>query len=379
MAPDSCKQPIRIGIIGLSTSGGWAATAHLPYLQTTAKYKVTAICNSSIQTARQAIQQYGFESAQAFDSVQAMCASDGVDLVVCAVAVFSHYKLVKPAIEAGKDVYVEWPLGVSTEEAEELEALAEKKGVRTIVGLQGRVSHVQATLRNLIDSGKIGTPLVTQIWGSATTGETGTQIVKRYEYFKDRVAQGTKGQVMLTIYVGHTFDPLSQLFGEPTSVSSVLKTTWPRVSILDGDRTVESDVPKTADDFAGLQGVMSSGVKFTYNFRGGDAFVEGEGLVWDIVGDKGQIRLTGSSIMLNLGAEDYQIRLKDYATGNIELVEPYKSLDLPLAAQNIGRLYENFADGEPCPNFSDAVQRHKFIDAVFASAEAGGGVQVVKR
>ena len=113
----------------------------------------------------QAIRQFGFESAQAFDSVQALCASDTVDLVVCAVAVFSHYNLIKSAIEAGKDVYVEWPLGVSTEEAEELESMAKKKGVRTIVGLQGRVFHIQATVRDLIDSGQIGTPLVTQIWG----------------------------------------------------------------------------------------------------------------------------------------------------------------------------------------------------------------------
>ncbi|KAK7177584.1 oxidoreductase family protein [Paraphaeosphaeria sporulosa] len=379
MALDSYRQPIRVGIIGLSTGGGWAATAHLPYLQYTTKYNVTAICNSSVQTGNQSIRQYGFECARAFNSVQAMCASDTVDLVVCAVAVFSHYNLIKPAIEAGKNVYVEWPLGVSTEEAVELEALAEEKGVRTIIGLQGRVSHIQTTLRDIIDSGKIGTPLITQISGSAATGETGTQIVKRYKYFKDRVAEGVKGQVMLTIYVGHTFDPLTQLFGEPASVSTQLKTTWPRVSILDGDKTVESDVPKTADDFAGLQGVLSSGVKYMYSFRGGDAFEEGEGLVWDIIGDKGQIRLTGSSIMLNLGAEDYKIRLKDYATGNIEVVEPYEKMDLPLAAQNIGRLYENFADGKAYPNFSDAVQRHRFMDAVFASAETGGRVQAIER
>lgn len=110
-------------------------------------------------------------------------------------------------------------------------------------------------------------------------------------------------------------------------------------------------MPKTADDFASLQGMLSSGVNYTYSFRGGDAFAEGEGLVWDIIGDKGQIRLTGSSIILNLGSEDYKLRLKDYARGNIEVVEPHKKLDLPLAAQNIGRLYENFADGEAYPTF----------------------------
>ncbi|KAG9191361.1 hypothetical protein G6011_09449 [Alternaria panax] len=182
MASDSSMESIRVGIIGLFTSGGWDATAHLPYLQITKKYIVTVICNTSIQTDRPAIQQYDSKSVQLFDSVQVIYASDCVDLVVCAVTVFSHYKLIKPANEADKDVYVESSLGVSTEEAEELEALAKKKGIRTIIGLQGRVSHIQTTLRDLIDSARIGTLLVRQISGSATSRETSTQTIKRYEY-----------------------------------------------------------------------------------------------------------------------------------------------------------------------------------------------------
>ena len=46
----------------------------------------------------------------------------------------------KAAIEAGKHVYTEWPLGRNTAEAEELATLARDKGVQTAVGLQSRVS-----------------------------------------------------------------------------------------------------------------------------------------------------------------------------------------------------------------------------------------------
>ncbi|KAJ6113334.1 transcription regulator gal80 [Penicillium sp. IBT 18751x] len=364
---------VHVGIIGLSAGGGWAATAHLPYLQQSNKYTITAVCNSSTDASKKAIEKYGLNSADAFSDVKTMCASDQVDLVVCAVAVFSHYELVKPAIEAGKDVYVEWPLCATTKQAEELQQLAKKKGVRTIIGLQGCVSHVQTTLEEIINSGRIGIPLVTQISGSAGNGETGTRLVERYKYFKDRDIEGVTGQVMLSIYVGHTIEPLIRLLGQPTEVSAQLKTTWPVVDIYSADnKLLESGVKKTADDYASLQGTLTSGVKYTYNMRGGNAFDDGEGLVWDIIGDQGQIRVDGSSIMLNLGSSDYKIRVKDYKSNRIEVVKLHQHLDLPLTAQNVGRLYENFADGEALPTFEDAVRQHHFLDAVFLSASKGG-------
>ncbi|OQE11183.1 hypothetical protein PENFLA_c079G10163 [Penicillium flavigenum] len=365
--------PIRVGIIGLSTGGGWAAMAHLPYLQKSTKYNITGVCNSSGKKGKEAIDQYGLKSAKAFDNIKSMCASQEIDLVVCAVAVFSHYELIKPVIEAGKDVYVEWPLCATAEQAEEIQQLAQDKGVRTIVGLQGCVSHVQTTLEDIILSNRIGTPLVTQIFGSACTGETGTRLVERYRYFKDRAIEGASGQVMLSIYVGHTFEPLTRLMGQPSQVSAQLMTTWPEVNIITPDNMIlESGIEKTADDYVTLQGTLTSGVKYLYSMRGGDAFDEGEGLVWDIIGDKGQIRLTGSSIMLNLGAPDYKIRVKDYKSGHIEVAKLHDSLDLPLAAQNIGSLYEKFADGKVVPTFEDAVRRHHFLDAMFLSASKGG-------
>ena len=63
-----------------------------------------------------------------------------VDLVAVSVKVPDHSRPVMAAIEAGKHVYCEWPLGRDTGEATEMLAAAERKGIRHAVGLQGQMS-----------------------------------------------------------------------------------------------------------------------------------------------------------------------------------------------------------------------------------------------
>lgn len=50
-----------------------------------------------------------------------------------------HKQLTMPALHAKKDVFVEWPLAANLAEAEEMNALAKKQGVKTYVGLQARM------------------------------------------------------------------------------------------------------------------------------------------------------------------------------------------------------------------------------------------------
>ena len=51
-----------------------------------------------------------------------------MDLVVCSVRVDRHFGAIAPALRAGKNVYVEWPLGKNLEEAEELLRLSKAHG-----------------------------------------------------------------------------------------------------------------------------------------------------------------------------------------------------------------------------------------------------------
>src|SRR5947209_1534775 len=127
--------PIRLGFIGLTaTPGAWANIAHLPYLSQSSKYKIVALANSSVDSAKAAIKAHSLpEDVKVYGSPADVAADPDVDMVVVSVNVAQHYKLIKPALEAGKMAYVEWPLGNNTAEAEELTELAKKKNLKTVV------------------------------------------------------------------------------------------------------------------------------------------------------------------------------------------------------------------------------------------------------
>jgi hypothetical protein len=58
---NSTMAPIRVGFLGLSSSG-WAKGAHFPFLKESDKYEIVAICNSSVESAKNAIKSYELPS-----------------------------------------------------------------------------------------------------------------------------------------------------------------------------------------------------------------------------------------------------------------------------------------------------------------------------
>jgi len=139
--------PIRVGIIGLGTTtnlaltGSWGVFAHLRSLQgLPGAYEVVAIANSSVESAQRSIDAHKLSSStKAYGTAKDIAADPNVDLVVISVAVPRHYALVMPVLEQGKTIFVEWPLGATAKEAEEMTRLASAKGLTNIVALQGRL------------------------------------------------------------------------------------------------------------------------------------------------------------------------------------------------------------------------------------------------
>jgi predicted dehydrogenase len=101
----------------------------------------------------------------AYDNPSAIAKDPNVDIVAVSVNVPEHYKLIVPALEAGKDVFSEWPLARNLSEAEELVKLAKAKGVKTVVGLQARQNPAIIKAKEIIESGKLGRVLGTTMYG----------------------------------------------------------------------------------------------------------------------------------------------------------------------------------------------------------------------
>lgn len=68
----------------------------------------------------------------------------------------------KAAIEAGKHVYCEWPLGYGLAEAEEMAARARAKGIKDVVETR-RIAPEIEYLKHLIADGFVGKVLSTTL------------------------------------------------------------------------------------------------------------------------------------------------------------------------------------------------------------------------
>ena len=145
---------IRLGLIGASVKGTWSARSHLPALQASSDVELTAVCTTRADSAEAARRAYG--ARLAFDDYRKMIASPEIDAVAIVVRVPSHYAPTKAALEAGKHVYCEWPLGRTTAEAVELSALAKAKGLLTAVGLQARVNPAVMYMKEQVEAGFLG-------------------------------------------------------------------------------------------------------------------------------------------------------------------------------------------------------------------------------
>src|SRR5438045_2285500 len=143
---------IRVGIIGASPDRGWAAQAHIPALKSlSADFEITALSTSRRESADTAARLFGVP--RAFDNHQELVNSGAVDVVAVTVKVPHHLELATAALDAGKSVYCEWPLGNGLNEAKTLATLARKNGVLAVAGLQARSAPAVAYVHDLIKQG----------------------------------------------------------------------------------------------------------------------------------------------------------------------------------------------------------------------------------
>jgi len=111
-----------------------------------------AIVDPNLETAQLHAKQY---DVPALDMNEALADSD-IKAVVIAAPAELHKKLALQAITAGKDIYVEKPLALSTSDGEEIRLAAESAGVTLMVGHLLQYHPVFVKLRNLVKNGDLG-------------------------------------------------------------------------------------------------------------------------------------------------------------------------------------------------------------------------------
>lgn len=99
-----------------------------------------------------------FHGLEAYASLRACLADPEVEILVNLTTPESHFELNCAALEAGKHVYCEKPLGMTYDEARDVVELAATKGLTVCGAPANGLSDAQALTASLIDQGRIGAP-----------------------------------------------------------------------------------------------------------------------------------------------------------------------------------------------------------------------------
>src|SRR6266478_8628741 len=80
----------------------------------------------------------------------------GLDAVIIATPVRSHYAMAKASLLAGKHTFIEKPMASSAEECEELVRIADEKGLVLMIGHTFLYSPAVRKIKEIVDRGDIG-------------------------------------------------------------------------------------------------------------------------------------------------------------------------------------------------------------------------------
>src|SRR5260370_3998032 len=169
----SALSKLGVGIIGVSPTRGWAATAHIPALRALPNYEIRALSAQSAESARAAGEVFGVSAV--FSDPKQLVSQPDIDVVAVTVKVPHHREIVSAALAAGKAVYCEWPLGRDLDDARAMAALAAKQGLRTVVGLQARQAPAIEFVQQLLRDGYVGEVLSPTMLGLSIPGDVGSQ------------------------------------------------------------------------------------------------------------------------------------------------------------------------------------------------------------
>ena len=135
-----------------------------------------------------------------------------VDLIVIATPNDLHFKQAQSALLAGKHVVVDKPFTVTVSEARQLDALAKRQGLLLSVFHNRRWDADFLTLRQLLDSGRLG-----QL----------SQFASHFDRYRPEIRQrwreqGGAGSGLWYDLGPHLLDQALQLFGPPSGITAYL-------------------------------------------------------------------------------------------------------------------------------------------------------------
>jgi predicted dehydrogenase len=141
---------VRVGVIGY---GYWGPNI-VRNLNGLENCQLAAVCDKSPAALKRAARAHpGVPVTTEFSDV---LRSPDIDAVAVVTPVWTHFELAKAALENGKHVFVEKPFTSTSQQAEQLIELAQRKNLQIMVDHTFLFSGAVRKIRELVDNGTLG-------------------------------------------------------------------------------------------------------------------------------------------------------------------------------------------------------------------------------
>jgi len=141
---------LKVAIVGC----GKIADAHASQIQRIKGCKIVGVCDREPLMARQLYERFPIEGY--FGDLTQLLREAAPDVVHITTPPQSHFDIAKLCLEWGCHVYVEKPFTLYEEQAANLIAFANQRGLKITVGHDDQFSHVARRMRTLVQSGFLG-------------------------------------------------------------------------------------------------------------------------------------------------------------------------------------------------------------------------------
>jgi len=376
---------IGAGMAGRAHAAGYRSASTV-YGEGLPEIRLAAIADVNPAFAADTARRFGYERAEG--GWEAVAAADDVDVVSVVVANPLHRQIVEGLLDAGKHVLCEKPMAPTVEDAEAMVAAAKASGRETGIGFVFRRSPAIGAIREQLASGAVGRPLHfnghywcdygvdprgPMSWrykggpGSGALSDIGSHLIDLAEFVCGPI-QSVRGAVLST-FVTERALPLGAAVGHAAAEVSDVTEPVENEDLVTFTATFESGATGTLSasraafglaNSLGFELFTSSGAATFDLARAGEfGFIDGapagptQGFRQVLVGP-GHPYLTGGIPMDFPGV--------GYGQNDLFTFQARAFLEQVAGLEGLPRL----------ASFSEGLHNIRLLDAVVASAKAGG-------
>jgi len=212
---------LRVGIIGV----GGISKVHLEGYAKIDYADVVAFCDIIPERAERGAKQYGAPDAKVFTDYKEMLEMEDLDSVDICTPNRWHAPMTIDALRAGKHVFSEKPMAITSKDAGEMVKAATETGLKLTVGYQSRFADDARLLKKMVDEGELGRVYYAEALAVRRRG------VPTWGVFLSKEDQG--GGPLIDIGT-HVVDRTLWLMGDYSKPVSVLASTYDELAALGG-------------------------------------------------------------------------------------------------------------------------------------------------